>query len=153
MISSTKRKVSFPLVIAATLIAAGCSDSTNGEPEPNVATIQLVIGAQTVTVNKSNGAVTGGPISIKRNTATTITATFLDAAGTADPVASDANKFRLEVSLLSPTSITFTRTTAFAGTLNGTATTTTGTGKFGLRHTTGDHYDLGPFDIPITVVP
>jgi len=145
------------LVVAAAAIAfGGCKKkSTEVEQEPEVATMRLTIGtgatAQTVNVNAATGVVTGGPISIKVNTATTIAATWLKADGSTDAIAS-TSEFQLNIAGLSPTSITFARTGDFTGTLTGTATTTSGTGMFSLFHK-GEGHEEFEWAVTIHVVP
>ena len=123
-------------LLAAFLVAnmfavSACSDSVEPEAEPDVATLRLTIGTQTVSVNVSSGAVTGGPIVIPRGS-TVVAATFLRADGSAEPLVT-ATTFRLDVTSGNNAIVTFTRTGPFAGTVNGLQTGT-GTVTFALFH-------------------
>jgi hypothetical protein len=134
------------LAAAAVALVAACNNSSEPEPEPEVATMRLTIGAQTVDVSDL-GVVTGGPIVIAANTA--ISAAWLRADGTADPLVTAAD-FQLTVVPANTGVVTFTRSSAFAGTLNRVAAGAT-TIEFSLFHVIEGHEDFGPFDVPITV--
>jgi hypothetical protein len=145
----------------ALLALTACKDTTDPDHEPDVATLRLVVGttnAQTVTV-ATGCAVTGGPISLTVNQARTVSATFLNASGQPDPVANDADEFQLAGGegqadpVPSPSSITFTRSGPFTGSLTGTAATTAGSMFVSLLHPVEGHEDWGPCAVPITVSP
>lgn len=150
------------LVLCAILAVTACKDTADPEPEPDVSSLRLTIGAtnaQTVNVATNPGcAVTGGPITLKVNTPTAITGSFLNAGGTADPIANSSD-FRMAGTTTNgeiaptPNTITFTRTGNFSGTLNGTATTTAGSASFALVHIEEGHADWGPCTVAISVVP
>lgn len=150
------------LLGALALVAAACEDTADPEPEPEVETLRLTIGTtNTQTVNiASNPActVTGGPISLTVNQARTITASFLNSAGQPDPIAMDDDHFQLggDEGEMNPTptpsSITFSRTGSFSGTLTGTAATQ-GSVFLSLVHIEEAHEDWGPCAVPITVAP
>ena len=131
------------------LLATACEDKTgpDEEDEPDVATIQLLIGTQTVSINTGNGVVTGGPINLALNSSSLVTATFLRANGTADPIVTPTD-FELRVEQAT-TGITFTRTGPFAGTLRGT-TAGNGSAKFILYSTDHGHPEY-EYVVPITV--
>jgi hypothetical protein len=93
--------------------------------------------------------VTGGPITITRPTAPTISASFLNAAGSQDPVAHGGN-FQLNATPADTSTLTFTRRSAFVGTLTGVAAGSTNL-SVSLFHTTGGDNDFGPFPVPVTV--
>jgi hypothetical protein len=143
------------IVIAAS--AAACKDTAEEpEQEPEVGTMRLTVTAtgqatQTVEVS-STGTITGGPISLKVNTPTTITALFLKDDGTTEEIAM-TDEFQLNVVQLTPATITMQRTSDFVVVLTGSATTTSGRGQFGLFHTAEQHFDFGEFTVPISVVP
>jgi hypothetical protein len=134
------------------LVAAPACDSspTTGaeDPEANVASVRLTVGSQTLTVSDT-GAVTGGPITITRPTAPTITASFLNVAGSPDAVAHGGN-FQLNASPANTSTLTFMRSSAFAGTLTGVAAGSTNL-NVSLFHTTGGDNDFGPFPVPVVV--
>lgn len=149
---SRMRKLASIVILPAVLFIAACDDIADPEPEPDVATMRLTIGAtnpQIVTVNAATGDVTGGPISIRVNTPTALSVEWLNAAGTPDPVAS-SGEFELRIDPLTPAAITYTRIGDRNGTLNATATTTTGSGTFQLFHKTAGHEDLERI-VPIVV--
>jgi hypothetical protein len=134
------------LVIAAGAIA--CADTVEPEPEeePEVATMRLTVGGATIDVEE-DGTVTGGPITISATT--TISAAWLRADGTADPSV-DAAEFELLVEIDDESILTFTRTSAFAGTLTKVAAGAT-TADFALFHLEEMHEDFGPFTVSIVV--
>lgn len=143
---------SLSLALPLALVLGACEDVIQPEPEPDVATMRLTIGTtnpQIVTVRRSDGQVTGGPISIRVNTPTTVTVQWLNAAGQPDPVAM-SDEFELRVEPLTPTTITYTKIDDHSGTLNATATTTTGSGTFKLFHKAEGHEDFEA-PVPITV--
>jgi hypothetical protein len=143
------------VVLVASMLAAGCKKTTSTEEhEPDVKTMRITVGGaggQVVNVS-STGVVTGGPITITVNTATTITVSWLNSAGTPDAEA-NGDEFQVNVTSITPGTITFTRTGDHAGTLTGTATTTSGSAQFALFHKAEAHEDFGPFTVPISVVP
>lgn len=148
---SNKLARTFLAVLAATAMA--CEDVTEAEPEPDVSTLRLVIGTtnqQTITVTNT-GVVTGGPIALRVNTPLQVTATFLNDAGQPDPVAM-SDEFRLDVTAVSPASITYTPATDFTGSIAGSSTTT-GSARFSLYHKSEGHPDWGPWTIQIQVAP
>jgi hypothetical protein len=145
-------RLSFRLLTGLSLFAAGglgvaCSDSTEAEPEPEVATMRLIVGGVDTVDVAQGGAVTGGPITIAGNTS--IAAEWLRADGSEDPVV-DATEFELSAESLDEAIATFTRTSAFAGTLNKVAPGSTEI-RFGLFHVEEQHDDFGPFPVAITV--
>ena len=136
-------------------IAVACSDDELVSPvgEPQVATMRLTVTtpAGTSTVNVSeNGTVTGGPLLIANNG--TLTAQFLRADGTPDPIAAGFG-FELRVTPAAPANLTFTRTGQFGGTLTitGLASNATTTAQFALFHTEEAHEDFGPFPVTMRV--
>ena len=153
----------YVMLVAAAAVMA-CKDTTDPH-EVDVASLRLTIATpgtantQTVTIASNPGcAVSGGPIALTVNQARTVTATFLNGAGTADPVANDADEFQLAGGegennpTPTPGTITFTRTGAFSGTLTGSAATS-GSVFFSLLHLEEGHEDWGPCAVPITVSP
>jgi hypothetical protein len=136
-------------VLAFAMITSACgSDPVNEEPEPDVATMRLVVGTQTISVNANNGAVTGGPIVLAANTNVPVTATFLRADGLPDPLVT-ATTFDLDVVVPVGGGVTFTRTGAFAGTLRGTVAGST-TVRFGLLHLAEGHNEF-EHNVAVTV--
>jgi len=128
--------------------ACGWTPTDVGDPEASVGSVRLTVGSQTITVSNT-GTVTGGPITITRPTAPTISASFLNAAGSQDPVAHGGN-FQLNATPADTSTLTFTRTSAFVGTLTGVAAGTTNL-TVSLFHVTGSDNDFGPFPVPVTV--
>jgi hypothetical protein len=86
---------------------------------------------------------------ITRPTAPTLTASFLNAGGTQDPVA-HGGSFQLNATTGNASILTFTRTSAFVGTLTGVAAGSTNL-AVSLYHITGADNDFGPFPVPVTV--
>ena len=134
------------LALGALLAVTGCS--TTEEAEPDVSSIRVTVGTQTITIS-SNGTVTGGPITITRPTAPALSASFLKADGTQDAIAHGSD-FELNAVSASATLLTFTRTSGFAGTLTGLAAGSTQL-AVSLRHIADGDAHFGPFNVPVTV--
>jgi hypothetical protein len=144
---SSYRRLTVLSLLAGGAAGIACNDSTEPEPEPEVATMRLVVGGSATITVAANGTVTGGPITISGTT--TIVATWLRDDGTEDPVV-DASTFELAVEIDDESIVTFTRASAFAGTLNKVAAGST-SATFALFHVEEGHEDFGPFPVPITV--
>lgn len=144
-------RVARVLLASLALAALACDDTTAPvqDPEPEVASMRLTVGTQTVTFN--GATVTGAPILLKVGTPTTVSAVWLKADGSVDAVASSASKFELKV-VPAASSVSYTKTSAFAGTLSGSAATST-SATFALFHLAEQHEDFGPVSIAITVSP
>jgi len=134
-------------ILALGLPAASCDDETAPEEEPEVATMRLIVGAQTVNV-ADDGTVTGGPIIIPVGN-TAISAAFLRADGTAEPLVT-ADVFRLDVASDNAGIASFTRGGSFNGNLVGAAAGSTIL-RFSLFHLEEQHEDFGPFPVAVTV--
>jgi hypothetical protein len=135
-------------VLAFALITSACGDDpVNEEPEPDVATMRLVVGTQSITVNANSGAVVGGPIVLPVNTNVGVTATFLRADGSPDPLVT-ATTFDLDVAP-AVGNVTFTRTGPFTGTLRGTVVGSTVV-QFGLLHLAAGHNEF-EYNVAVTV--
>jgi hypothetical protein len=148
----SRRAMLAALSLSLVATATACDDDPAGpdEPEPAVVSMLLTFGnGQTATVTGAAGSTPSVRIPVG---ATTVTARFLRANGTDDPVAV-APTFRLEV--VPPAgNITFARssTNAFSGTLTAaTATNTAIPVTFGLFHVEEQHTDFGPFTVNVTV--
>ncbi|MGI9629246.1 MAG: hypothetical protein ACR2QM_20655 [Longimicrobiales bacterium] len=136
-------------LIALGLVVAACGDDTpmEEEQEPQVATMRLTVGAQTVDVAE-DGTVTGGPISIPVGM-TAVSVEFLLASGQPEPLVTAA-EFQANVASDDETTVTFTRTSAFAGMLDGVASGSAVL-SFSLFHIEEAHEDFGPFPVSTTV--
>jgi hypothetical protein len=138
------RRLAAALLLSAN--ATACKESTDpGENEPEVASIRLTVGASTVTIAE-NGAVTGGPLRIT-TADQPLTASFLKADGSVESLVT-SSEFRLDVT--GGTGVTFARTGPFAGTIRGSAATTS-TVTVSLFHLIENHADFGPFTVPVQV--
>jgi hypothetical protein len=132
-----------PLIVALSALAA-CEDDPVEPEEPEIGTMRLLVGSQTLTFTEG-----GGPTTLSISGASTpISATFLDADGAA--LTLDAVEFELRIIPANTNVLTFTRTSAFSGTLNRVAAGTTLV-EVGAYHNIEGHYDFGEFDISITV--
>jgi hypothetical protein len=142
---SMRRRYAAIGFLALSVIAVGCDETTEPDEEPEIATMRLIVGSQTINVNAETGVVTGGPIVIPVG-ATSISAQFLLANGQPEPLVTSTT-FRLEAVPTNAAVVTFTRTGAFTGTLNGILRQTT-TITFGPFHLEEQHTE---FDYPVTV--
>jgi len=146
---STSRRLRQLVAVATLALGLGaCKDSTglddaHGE-EVHAMKVTLANGTS-VTVSET-GTVTG-TLTIPAGVATTFTVTFLDDAGA---VVDDLPASEYQASVAPNAGITFARTGAFAGTLQG-ATAGTVTVRFGLFHVPESHDDFGPFPVPVTI--
>lgn len=107
------------LMLALSLSAAACDDGpTEADDEPEVESIRLTVGGtQTVTLTDNSQS---GPVRIPANTAVPVTAEFLRANGTPDPLV-NTQDFRLDVTPLGG-GVSFQRTAPFGGTIIATET-------------------------------
>jgi hypothetical protein len=146
-VSRTRRLLIALALLGLPAVPACKSKETDVEDmEASVSSVRLTVGAQTITIT-SAGAVTGGSITVTRPTP--ISAVFLNAAGSQDPVAHGGN-FQLNATPVDTTVLTFTRSSAFAGTLTGVAAGSTNL-SISLFHVTGGDNDFGPFPVPVVV--
>jgi hypothetical protein len=133
------------------LALAACIDTTGPVREPNVTTIVITRGTQTVSVDIATQVCTGCPLIV--NHGATVTAQFLGDDGEPDPVATRGD-FRLNVVIPgNPVALGFTLNPAnlFSGMF--TATGTTGVPinvTFELWHLKPGHGD-GAVIIPVIV--
>jgi hypothetical protein len=133
------------VALPVALVVGACNDEPV-EQEPDVATMQLTVGTQTITVDNS-GNVTGGPIMVSGTV--NISAEFLRADGTPEPLVT-GDEFELRATPANTGVVTFTRTGAFTGTLTGVSAGTT-TIEFELYHLIEMHEDFGPFPVSVEV--
>ncbi len=135
------------LLIPLSLMLAACNSTTPEEEEPEVETLRIIMGTDTVDI-ASNGTVTGGPIDLGvGNTAFTVQ--WLKADGTPESLVTAA-EFQLNVDSDNTAVATFSRTSAFAGNLVGVAAGST-TLEFSLFHLAEAHEDFGPHPVSVTV--
>jgi hypothetical protein len=152
-----RNRWTLPLALVSALTLSACEDvSDPEEEEPDIATMRIVVGsggsAQTVNVARTGCTATGGPITLAQNVTTPVTISFLNAAGQPDANASDATIFRVAGATSgtttaaepapTPGTITWARTGNFAGTLRGTAVTTSGSVTFSAFHIEEGHPDF-----------
>lgn len=140
-----RRPVVLGAMLAALAIGVGCAEDPV-EPEPEVATLRIIFASlnDTVFVNVATGVVTSGPITIAANTA--FTSQFIKDDGTPETLVTDA-EFRLDATPANAAIVTFTRSSAFAGTLNKVAAGST-TINFALYHLVEAHNE---FDRPVAI--
>lgn len=142
------RRFALASAFVAILTTASCDSETIGgtDGEPNVTSMRISTGTQTVTIN-ANGTVTGGPLNLPANSSTAITATFLTSDNVPDPNVTQVS-FQLNVS--SSGAVTFQRSNVnpFAGTLN-----TSGSGSssvsFSLYNLEEQRNIFGPFSVSV----
>lgn len=116
------------LALAATAFLGACQD-VEADPEPNIANIQLTVGASTVIAPKlQSQAQTPGPLVLRVNQANAYTIRFLDAQGLVDAVVAEHSAdFRLDFKNM-PAGWSVTQSGKAAGVFTGTITpTATGT--------------------------
>jgi hypothetical protein len=122
-------------------------DPVEVEEEPDVATMRILVGTQTIDVNRATGTVTGGPILLTVGT-TTFTVQFLRADGSADPTVTAAD-FEVRIVSSNAARVTVATTSAFAGVLTRVAAGTASL-DFQLYHTGVMHGEFN-WPVPVTV--
>jgi hypothetical protein len=145
----TRALAFFPLFAAVSMLAACGDDPVEPEdPAEAIESMQLTIGANTVTLNTSGAVVSGTtPIVIPAGTHA-VSATFLDGSGAS--INSELGEFEMRLTPASTALLTFARTGAFTGTVTRVAAGST-TLDFVLWHIAEGHEDLGPFPVAVTV--
>jgi hypothetical protein len=148
--SRTNRHLLVLLTVLGLAAVSNCQSKETGveDMEASVSSVRLTVGSQTIAIS-SAGTITGGPITVTRPTAAPISASFLNAAGAQDPVAHGGN-FQLNATPADTSILTFTRSSAFAGTLTGVTAGSTNL-SVSLFHVTGGDNDFGPFPVPVVV--
>jgi hypothetical protein len=139
------------LLVFAAAFTTACDDdpAAPAEEEPEVETMRIVVGNQTI--NVTTAGVTGGPLVLQVG-ANNVSVQFLKANGQQDEIAHGGG-FRLEVEPQGGAPVTFTlsATNSFAGTLNATATATGAVLRFSLFHIEEGHEDFGPFSVTTNI--
>ncbi len=97
--------------------ASACNDSTTPEPEPDVASVRVTVGAQVVTISETGQQT--GTLTIGQGT-TPVAVAWLRADGSPDPVV-NSEDFEVRLVAQGSTGISFTPGGPFAGTLNATS--------------------------------
>lgn len=131
--------------LMVTGVTACDDDPADVEEEPEVQTIRLVVGSQTINFIASQ------PAAFIARGAHNVSVSFLRANGSVDPVV-NATDFEVQITAANTSIVTFTRTGAFTGTLTGVAAGST-TLKVCLFHKGEQHCETGA-DVqasPITV--
>ncbi len=141
------KRSALTLMLAGALVACG-DDTVEPEQEPDVATMRITVGTQTINVNAKTGAVTGGPLLLTRGTATTVSVQYLRSNGSADPLVTTAD-FRTDITPSSTAALSFARTGAFTGTLTGIQAGSTSV-NVNLFHLGEGHAEFD-WDIPVTI--
>jgi hypothetical protein len=133
--------------VAVTLVVVACSNPADPEPEAEVETARIIMGADTVLV-ASNGTVTGGPIAIGLGN-TAFSVEWLKADGSIEALADPAD-YQVEIESDDAGVVTFSRTSAFAGNLVGVSAGSTLI-QVGLLHIDEGHEDFGPHPVQVVV--
>jgi hypothetical protein len=132
-----------PLVVALSALTA-CDDDPVEPEEPEIGTVRLVIGTQTLNVTGSGTA----PAVTISGASTLVTATFLDEDGA--PLTLNSSEFEIRLVPATSGRVTFTRTGPFTGTLTRVAAGTTLV-AVSVFHLGEGHDDFGPHNINLTV--
>ena len=143
--------------LALATFAAACDDddAVAPEPEPETASIVLTVAGtgvanQTLTWNTSSRAVTPASITIPAGATRTVTAQFLRADGSADPVV-NANDFRLDFTVASGTSATIAKNGNLAATITAGNTAGATQVSMALFHLEEGHQEYTSNAVTITV--
>lgn len=133
--------------LALTAISACGDDPTEPDPEPQVASVRLTVGANSVTVST-----TASPTLNVASGTNTVTAEWLRADGSVESIVTDA-EFELRIAQVSGTSFTWTATGARSGTLLMTGLSAGGStaAQVSLFHKAEQHSDFGPLTFTVRV--
>ncbi|MBC7896717.1 MAG: hypothetical protein H7066_14970 [Cytophagaceae bacterium] len=145
------RRLAAPLLLTATLAVTACSDDpTEPEAEPEVQTVTITVGANSITVDKTTGAASGS-LTVPAGTST-VAAVWKKANGSVESLVTSA-EFDLRITPTTPANLAFTPTGAFGGTLvtTGLASNQTTTARVALFHKAEQHEDFGPYTVTIRV--
>ncbi|HEX4933522.1 MAG TPA: hypothetical protein VFV33_10115, partial [Gemmatimonadaceae bacterium] len=99
------RRVVTPFVLAASLVLGACSDSTEPEEEPEVQTLTLTVGSNSITINKSTGTASG-PLLVPAGTST-VAAQWKRADGSNETLITSA-EFELKIVPTSAVNVSWT---------------------------------------------
>jgi hypothetical protein len=129
-------------------LATACDDDpTGGEEEPDIGSVRVTVGAQTVTIS-STGTQTG-TLTLPQGNSTVVVA-WLRPDGTTETLVTSA-EFEVRMTPApGTTGITFTSSGAFGGTLNAT-TAGAKVLQLSLFHLAEQHDDFGPHNLTVTV--
>jgi hypothetical protein len=146
MMSSIRgRRLRFALLLcAAPLVLPACSDSPTEQGEPEIGSVRLTAGGQTVVITPGGAQ---GTMTLN-GSATNVTATFFDNQG--DPLTLDADEFEIRLVPANAGVLTFTRQSAFSGTLHRVAAGSTLV-AVSVFHLLEGHPDFGPHNVGVTV--
>jgi hypothetical protein len=140
------RRVAFAL-IAATAFVACDDDPAEPDPEPQVASVRLTVGANSVTITT-----TSSPTLTVASGSNTVAAEWLKADGTVESLVTDA-EFELRINQVTGTNLTWTATGARSGTLavTGLAAGASTAAQVRLFHKVEQHEDFGPITFTVRV--
>jgi hypothetical protein len=135
-------------VLVLVPLMASCTDDeeplVSNDPGDAIAIIRLTIGQTTVDVTSSGAS---RDVDVPRG-ATTLAATFINNNGTTVTLPS-ATTYALDVVSSNTGRLTFTRTGAFTGTLNGVLS---GAATISVNLVHGSHSHVGPRTVNVTVL-
>lgn len=141
-------------VAAALLVVAlaACDNDEGPSDEPQFTTMRLTVGAQVVNITRANCARDPNvAIQIPAAATTTVTAQYLLANGTADPLVTNAD-FELRVTSFANTGLaTFATTGAHGGVFTRLAAGTT-TATIALFHLGEGHAEVECVGVPLEVL-
>jgi hypothetical protein len=149
--SLSLRRLAAPLAMAALLTTAACSDDpTEPEDEPEVQTMTLTVGANSITFDKTTGAASG-VLTVPAGTST-VAAVYKKADGTVESLVT-STEFDLRITPTTPANLSFTPNGAFSGTLvtSGLASNATTTARAALFHKAEQHEDFGPYNFTLRI--
>jgi len=135
---SFRRGLRSVAALALLSVVAACKDSTGSDPEPEIASVRITVGAQVVTISETGQQT--GTLSVPL-TSTPVAVAWLRADGSVDPVVNSA-EFEVRMLPQGSTGITFTPAGPFAGTLTAT-TSGQKTVRVQLYHLEEQHDEFG----------
>jgi hypothetical protein len=135
--------VLFATLLALATVTSACEDAAAPEETP-VASLQLTVGTQTVTLIKTGASGT----LIVSGASSNVTVKAFDADG--GEIQLEPDDFELRLTPTNASLLTFVHVTGTTGKLNRTASGTTSLAVV-LYHTAANETDFGPVNVTVTV--
>jgi hypothetical protein len=139
----------FAMLLTSGAVACG-DDPVEPENEPEIQTLTLSVGANSITIDKTTGAASG-QLAVPAGTST-VTAVWRKADGTVEALVT-SDEFDLRIVPTNSANLSWTANGAFGGTLTTTGLTSsqTTTAQVSLFHKAEQHDDFGPYTIIVRI--
>lgn len=149
----TRRTALLALALSSAVSTLGCEAAATAVPDafPDIATVRLVIGGRTVSINEL-GAESGGPATIRRGTTVSVVSTWHMESGVVDPNVTTAT-YEVQLEHLGGVAVTFARseTNSLAGTLTAANEIGGSSLRVTLRNRTTGAVPFGPYNVTLQI--